>query len=167
MLDNWVISGNYENSYIKIKPMCYTSKLKPLKEPWKYLPLAIEVKKPYFYSQNDVKKFLEKNQLITVSYETSKKEKEKGNFSDKYYIELNTDNIEDFNVVGDKTSLSAGSAVGTALVGAALLGPLGLLAGALGSKKSEIKISIKFKDGKKSLIRLDGRHYEAFISQVF
>lgn len=50
------------------------------------------------------------------------------------------------------------------LVGGALLGPIGLLAGGMSAKsKGVYQVAVVFKDGKRSLLELDDKRYKALM----
>ena len=92
--------------------------------------------------------------IISVDYKTS--------------IELNKFFVECYEVITDEQRRSAASGVGRGLVGGALLGPVGMLAGAMSAKnKGVYQIAIQFKDGKKSLIEVDDKIYKALINACF
>lgn len=83
-------------------------------------------------------------------------------------IELNKFFVESYEIITDDQRRSAASGVGRGLVGGALLGPVGMLAGAMSAKnKGVYQIAIKFKDGKKSLIEVDDKIYKALIKACF
>ena len=76
--------------------------------------------------------------------------------------------IESYEVITDEHRKSAASGVGRGLVGGALLGPVGMLAGAMSAKSKGIyQIAIQFKDGKKSLIEVDDKIYKALVKACF
>ena len=81
---------------------------------------------------------------------------------------LNKDIIEAYEVISDDHRKSAASGVARGLVGGALLGPVGLLAGGLSAKnKGTYNIVLQFKDGKKSLIEVDDKIYKAIMKIMF
>mgnify|MGYP004443717327 CR=1 FL=1 len=83
-------------------------------------------------------------------------------------VEVNKDLIEDYEVLTEEHRKSAASGVGRGLVGGALLGPVGLLAGALSAKnKGKYNVVLQFKDGKKSLAELDEKHYKLLLRCMF
>lgn len=87
-------------------------------------------------------------------------------FAKNYY--LNKENVESYELITDEHRKSASSGVARGLVGGALLGPVGLLAGGLSAKSKGIyQIAILFKDGKRSLIEVDDKIYKALIKVLF
>lgn len=71
---------------------------------------------------------------------------------------INKDTVESYEIMSEERKRSAGNVAARGLVGAALLGPVGLAAGVLSSrKKGTHQIAIQFKDGKKSLIEVDDK----------
>lgn len=76
--------------------------------------------------------------------------------------------VEDYKLITDEHRKSAASGVGRGLVGGALLGPVGMLAGAMSVKSKGIyQIAIQFKDGNKSLIEVDDKIYKAIVKACF
>ena len=87
-------------------------------------------------------------------------------FGKNYY--LTKEVVESYEVITDEHKKSAASGVARGLVGGALLGPVGLLAGGLSAKNKGIyQIALQFKDGKKSLIEVDDKIYKALIRTLF
>lgn len=82
-------------------------------------------------------------------------------------IELNKDTIESYELITDEHRKSAVSGVARGLVGGALLGPVGLLAGLSAKNKGIYQVAIQFKDGKRSLIEVDDKIYNAIIQSCF
>ena len=83
-------------------------------------------------------------------------------------IDITKDNVESYEIIDEKQIKSTASAVGRGLIGGALLGTVGMLGGALTSKKKGIYIiAIKFKDGKNSLVDVNEKIYRAIITQLF
>lgn len=82
-------------------------------------------------------------------------------FLDKY-------NVESYEVITEEIRKSAASGVARGIVGGALLGPVGMIAGGLSAKnKSVVTVAILFKDGKKSLIEIDDKIYKALVKFMF
>ena len=81
---------------------------------------------------------------------------------------INKDTVESYELVTDEHRKSASSGVARGLVGGALLGPVGMLAGGLSAKEKGIyQIAIQFKDSKKSLIEVDDKIYKQLIKVCF
>lgn len=76
--------------------------------------------------------------------------------------------ISDYQVLTEDSKKSAASGVARGLVGGALLGPVGMLAGGLSAKnKGTITLAVEFKDGKKSLMEIDDKIYKAILKCMF
>ena len=87
-------------------------------------------------------------------------------FGKNYY--LTKDVVESYELITDEHRKSAASGVARGLVGGALLGPVGLLAGGLSAKNKGIyQVALQFKDGKKSLIEIDDKMYKALVTALF
>ena len=83
-------------------------------------------------------------------------------------VDLCSQTVASYEVVTDEHRKSAASGVGRGLVGGAILGPVGLLAGALSAKnKSIYTVAIQFHDGRKSLIEINERIYKALVKSCF
>lgn len=83
-------------------------------------------------------------------------------------LALDKFNVESYEVITEETRKSAASGVARGLVGGALLGPVGLLAGGLSAKnKGTVTLAIQFKDGKKSLLEVDDKIYKAIVQKNF
>lgn len=83
-------------------------------------------------------------------------------FRKKLY--LNKDTVESYEVVTEESRKSAASGVARGLIGATLLGPAGALAGGMSAKnKASVTLIITFKDGKKSLIEVNGLIYKELV----
>lgn len=76
--------------------------------------------------------------------------------------------VDSYELITDEHRKSAASGVARGLVGGALLGPVGMLAGGLSAKtKGIFQVAIQFKDGKRSLIEVDDKIYKAVIQSCF
>lgn len=83
-------------------------------------------------------------------------------------IDVNKKNVSNYEVVTDEHRKSAASGVARGLVGGALLGPVGMLAGGISAKSKGIyQIAIEFNDGKRSLIEVDDKIYKAITKALF
>lgn len=84
------------------------------------------------------------------------------------FIDLDKYSVEAYEVITDEHRKSAASGVARGLVGGALLGTVGLIAGSLSAKtKGTYQIVIQFKDGKKSLIEVDDKIYKSIVKNCF
>lgn len=76
--------------------------------------------------------------------------------------------VDSYEVITEETRKSAASGVARGIVGGALLGPVGMLAGGLSAKnKGTVTLAVQFKDGKKSLLEVDDKIYKAIVQQMF
>ncbi|MEH7342758.1 hypothetical protein V7122_02540 [Bacillus sp. JJ1532] len=82
-------------------------------------------------------------------------------------IPLDKTTVESYELVTEEHRKSAVSGIARGLVGGALLGPVGLLAGLSAKNKGTHLLAIEFKNEKKSLIEIDEKIYRAFIKKMF
>lgn len=83
-------------------------------------------------------------------------------------IYLDSKTVESYELITDEHSKSAKSGVVRGIVGGALLGPVGMLAGAISAKTKGIyQVAVQFKDGKRSLLEVDDKIYKAIIKGCF
>ncbi len=83
-------------------------------------------------------------------------------------ITLNKDTVESYELITDEHRKSAASGAARGIVGGALLGPVGMLAGGLSAKNKGIyQVAIQFRDGKKSLVEVDDKIYKAIVKNCF
>lgn len=76
--------------------------------------------------------------------------------------------IEAYELITEEISKSAVSGVARGLVGGALLGPVGMLAGGLSAKNKGIyQLAIQFKNGDKSLVEVDEKIYKGIVRACF
>lgn len=83
-------------------------------------------------------------------------------------MELNKNTLEAYEVITDDIRKSAASGIARGAVGGALLGPIGMLGGALSAKnKGTYQIALQFKDGKRSLVEVDDKFRKELIKVMF
>lgn len=83
-------------------------------------------------------------------------------------LALGKDTVDSYELITDEHRKSAASGVARGLVGGALLGPVGMLAGGLSAKNKGIyQVAIQFKDGKRSLVEVDDKIYKVLIKLCF
>ena len=86
----------------------------------------------------------------------------------KKKIKINSSTVDSYELITDEHSKSAASGIARGLVGGALLGPVGMLGGALSAKSnSTYHVAIQLKNGKHSLLQVDSKIYNAIIKQCF
>lgn len=88
-------------------------------------------------------------------------------FGLKNMLILDKTTVESYEIVDEETRKSAASGVARGAVGAALLGPIGLMAGLSAKNKNTYTIALRFKDGKNSLIEIDQKIYKVLIRNLF
>lgn len=98
------------------------------------------------------------------------------NYGFKEKIPLNKETIESYELVNDEHKTSSASGVARGLVGGALFGAAGMIAGAATAKTKDIyQIAIQFKSddpksiicGKRSLIEVDDTIYKIIMKNCF
>ena len=78
------------------------------------------------------------------------------------------DQLETIEIATEENVKKIGGTVGWGVAGAALLGPVGLLAGVLlGGKKKEVTFVAKFKDGRKLFASTDSKTFTKLQAAVF
>jgi hypothetical protein len=82
-------------------------------------------------------------------------------------ISLNKETVERYEIITEEHRKSGTSAILRGSVGAAVLGPVGILAGVSAKNKGTYQIAIEFKDGKKSLIEIEDKAYKLFMKTNF
>jgi len=83
-------------------------------------------------------------------------------------IKLTKDMVDSYEVVTEEHRKSATSGIARGLVGGALLGGVGLVAGAMSAKsKGTYQVAIQFKGGKRSLLLLDDNAYKTLTRILF
>ena len=84
---------------------------------------------------------------------------ESGFFGDKTE-KINIDQVEVLEIANEENVKNLGGAVGWGVAGAVLLGPVGLLAGALlGGKGKKVTFVCKFKDGRKFMATAKNKEF--------
>lgn len=82
-------------------------------------------------------------------------------------VPLDKFGVDSYEVITEDTRKSAASGIARGAVGAALLGPVGMLAGLSAKNKSTVTLAVRFKDGKNSLIEVDEKIYKKFMQAMF
>lgn len=80
---------------------------------------------------------------------------------------LNKSTVISYEVITEEHTKSAVSGVARGLVGSAILGPVGLLAGLSAKNKGTHLLAVEFTDGKKSLIEINEKLYKELIKSMF
>ena len=112
-----------------------------------------------------------KNKVIAGDYSGYKINKKDYVYIDLAYnnliVLLNKKNIESYDIITEDKVKSGSSAILRGMVGVALLGGVGVLAGLSAKNKGIYTIAIQWKDGKRSLIEIDDKLYKKFIAEMF
>lgn len=82
-------------------------------------------------------------------------------------IELNHDTVKEFELVTEDSRKSATSGILRGAAGAALLGPVGLLAGVSAKNKNKFTVAIEYHNGERDLLIMDKPEYERFYNIMF
>ena len=85
----------------------------------------------------------------------------------KTVVYLNKNNVVQYELITDEHRKSAASGIARGLVGGALLGPVGLLAGLSAKSKGIYTVAIELRGGERSLIEIDDKLYKMLISNCF
>lgn len=80
---------------------------------------------------------------------------------------LDKTTIESYEVITEDVRKSAASGIARGAVGAAFLGPIGLLAGVSAKNKSDYTVAVQFKDGSNDLLQLNKKEYEHLLKVMF
>lgn len=83
------------------------------------------------------------------------------------FIMLDKTTVESYELITDEHRKSASSGIARGLVGGALLGPVGLLAGVSAKNVGTYQVAIQFKDGKRSMVELDDKNYKMLLKNCF
>lgn len=83
------------------------------------------------------------------------------------FLEITKETVKSYEVVDSDESISATSAVGRAVVGSALFGPVGIAAALSAKKKKSYVVAVEFQNGKRSLMELDKDLYGFFMKSMF
>lgn len=112
-----------------------------------------------------------KNKIVAGKYEGHNLAKDSGKIffvvypGDMIYIDDKT--VKSYELVTEETWKSAKSGVARGLVGGALLGPVGLLAGLSAKNAGEFHLAVEWVKGGSSLITLNEKFYKLFTQSTF
>ncbi len=83
-------------------------------------------------------------------------------------VNLDKYNVRNFELVDSSSQKSMSSGLARGLVGGALLGPVGMIAGGATAKNKGIyTVAIEFRDGNRSLIEIDDKLYKILLKTCF
>ncbi len=88
-------------------------------------------------------------------------------FNTKNNIPISKETVESYELITDEHRKSAASGITRGLVGGALLGPVGLLAGVTAKNKGIYTVAIQYHDGKQSLVEIDDKIYKSLLKVMF
>lgn len=92
----------------------------------------------------------------------------KGLFKKKQFIYITKETVASYEEVGAESQKSLSSSVAKGLVGGAILGGIGAIAGASsGKSKTAHTVSIIFKDGTKSLCEMDNDMFKKLVMVLY
>ena len=80
---------------------------------------------------------------------------------------MNKYQIDNYELITEDKVRSGTSTILRGAAGAAILGPVGLLAAVTGKKKGIFTVAVLWKDGERSLIEVDDKIYKALVSSMF
>lgn len=80
---------------------------------------------------------------------------------------INKDTVDSYEVITEDKRESGTSAILRGAAGAALLGPVGTLAGLTAKSKGTYLVAVFFKDGKKSLLQINDKLYKELVTAMF
>ena len=86
---------------------------------------------------------------------------------DAVRVYLDNRTVQEYSIVNENYKKSVSGVIGRAAIGAAILGPIGLLAGATAKNKGTYVVAITFKSGKQSLLEIDEKRYKALVTSCF
>ena len=112
-----------------------------------------------------------KNKIIAGDYEGYDIMYTFGNvmvYKNNHNFRLDKNNLQSVEIVTEENKKEIAGAAGWAIAGTVLLGPLGLIAGALiGGNKKEVTFVCNLKDGKKFLAIAESKIYTKLLAYVF
>ena len=86
----------------------------------------------------------------------------------KEFAVINAKTVKAYELVTEDTQKSAASGIARGIVGGALLGGVGAIAGAASGKtKGTYQVAVEFVNGKKSLLQLDTKAYQTLAKVCF
>lgn len=88
-----------------------------------------------------------------------------GDFDSNIFIDKTT--VEEYQLITEENRKSGTSAILRGAAGAAILGPVGLLAGLSAKTEGINTVAILWKNGKRSLIEVDNKIYKKIVECMF
>lgn len=85
----------------------------------------------------------------------------------KQQIYFNKQTVSSYELLTEDKVKSGSSAIVRGALGAALLGPVGLLAGLSAKNKGIYLVAVEWKTGQKSLLEMDDKLYKYFLKGMF
>ena len=83
-------------------------------------------------------------------------------------VKLNKETVESYEVMTEDHQKSAASGIARGLIGGAVFGGIGAVAGILSAKeKGAFQVAVQFKDGTKSLLQMDGTQHKLLMQTLF
>lgn len=83
-------------------------------------------------------------------------------------IKLNKETLETYELIDEEYKKSMASGVTKGIVGGALLGGVGALAGIVSAKDTGVfQVAVQFRDGTRSLLKVDKHIYNRLVQDMF
>ncbi len=82
-------------------------------------------------------------------------------------FDLNKDTVAEYELVTEESRKSMSSGILRGAAGAALLGPVGLLAGVSAKNKNKYTVAVKYKNGDSDIIEFNKKEYEIFFKSMY
>lgn len=108
-----------------------------------------------------------KNKIIAGNYKDCPVVANFGIISIALGPQINKDTVSSYDLITDEIRKSAASGIARGTIGAALLGPMGVIAGVSAKNKGIYTVAIKFNSGENSLIEIDEKAYKTLIKAMF
>lgn len=111
-----------------------------------------------------------KNKVIAGDYENKKVTESFGKLIISSLIDervIDNTTVESYELITDEIRKSGTSAILRGGLGAAVFGPVGVLAGITAKNKGIYQVAVQFRDGKKSLLEIDEKLYKLLIKKCF
>lgn len=90
------------------------------------------------------------------------------NFDKWERVDLTSENVEAYELLSDSHEKSAASGIARGIIGGAMFGAAGVIAGSASAKTKGIyNVAVQFKDGKKSLLEVDENTYNEIVRCCF
>lgn len=82
-------------------------------------------------------------------------------------VKLDKSTVDSYELMTEEKMKSGSSAILRGALGAAVLGPVGILAGLTAKNKGIYNVAVQFKSGKKALLEIDDKLYKVLMRDLF